>query len=172
MRCSTLATLLYSTALAIATPVVCLAQPATSDQPQRSFIGTRYVGGSMPDGIMNIGGWVIGDFQAEPSYWLSHVQQGDQRMLWFEIAVGRQGNQAVFEVIDTANLPPMRPDEFLAMVCQINQMDDPELVAIAQDADTAYFTRLSAAWRANRSTGRLEPISTENLRCYNPAWDI
>ncbi|MUG92064.1 hypothetical protein F7734_06170 [Scytonema sp. UIC 10036] len=38
---------------------------------------------------MLLGGWIVGNPDANPTYAISHVKKSQQNMLWFEIIVGR-----------------------------------------------------------------------------------
>lgn len=141
-------------------------------QSTHSYIGTRYLSNTLPSGVQQRSGWLVGDIDASPNFWASHVREGSQDMLWFQIGLGYQGQQAIFEVIDTAELPFMGPGEGLEIACECNGNPDPEIFAIVRYTDTEYLTQIRHAWRANRTSRQIEPISTEGIRCYNPGWGV
>ena len=136
-------------------------------------IGTRYLIRELPPSIEFLHSSVVGDVFVYPSFWISLVQQEEQESLWFSIGIGHQGQQGIFELIDTADSPELKPGQsFAIMGCTYNDIPDPEIYAIVRYTDTEYWTQIVQAWRANRRTWQIEPISTEGIRCYNRSWGV
>ncbi|MGG6296676.1 hypothetical protein ACQ4M4_19970 [Leptolyngbya sp. AN02str] len=138
----------------------------------QSFVGTRYLSGDLPEGVEELGGWLVGELLDRNDYWINQVRQGEQEFLWFNIRPGDQGQQAIFEVVDVLEMPAIAENENLVSSCELNEQPDPELLAIAQYTETEYLTQIRQAWRANRTSGQIEPISPAEIRCYNPAWGV
>jgi len=141
-------------------------------QANRSYIGTRYLSNTLPQGVEYRSGWLVGELRERDDFWLSQVRQRNQDWIWFQIRLGDQGQQAVFEVMDELALPYVRQGEGLQSACEQNGNPDPEIFAIARHTDTEYLTQIRQAWRANRTSQQIEPISTDGIRCYNPGWGV
>ena len=135
-------------------------------------IGNRYLLRELSPNIESLHGSVVGDVFAYPNFWISLMQQEEQKSLWFSIGIGHQGQQGIFQLIDKADFPALRRGQSFAKPCTYNGTSDPEIFAIVHYTNTEYWTQIVQAWRANRSTWKIEPISTEGIRCYNRSWGV
>lgn len=126
----------------------------------------------LPEGLQDLGGAVVGDVTMPEPYILSVFQEDDSLIVSFEkLLFQRQvqdTNEQYREILDTAAAAPV--GDWL-ISCQINGVDNPEIVAIAAPGtggfDVEWYTTFSGVWRANRTTEQLEPLASENVRCYN-----
>jgi len=147
---------------------------ANNKQKSRRYIGLRYR--DLPRGLESLGGWIIGDAVEGKEYAISYLKQGRKQMLWLEILLSRDSEgKPSFEVIDVLDLPQIKsPDQLSggAGQCKLNQVTDPEIIAIAKYQDAEFWTEISRAWRANRQSHQFERISPQNIVCYNPGWGV
>ncbi len=131
---------------------------ANNQQNSRRYIGLRYR--NLPRGLESLGGWIIGDAVEGKEYAISYLKQGRKQMLWLEILLSRDSEgKPSFEVIDVLDLPRVKsPDQLSggAGQCKLNQVTDPEIIAIAKYQDAEFWTEISRAWRANRQVASLQ----------------
>jgi hypothetical protein len=131
----------------------------------------------LPEGVVDRGGFILGDSAVEEPYLISLYDYNGEMVVSFEQMllqrkVDRNGtvvNEQLRELLDSAVVS--EPKEAL-FECQVDGQSDPEIVAIASatedfDIDQEWITEFQGVWRANRTTKKLEPMSSENLRCYN-----
>ncbi|OKH18108.1 hypothetical protein [[Limnothrix rosea] IAM M-220] len=131
----------------------------------------------LPEGVVDRGGFVLGDATVEEPYLISLYDYNGEMVVSFEQLLlqrqldrdGMVVNEQLRELLDSAVVS--QPKEAL-IECQINGEMDPEIVAIASatgdvDIDQEWITDFQGVWRANRTTKELEPIASENVRCYN-----
>ncbi len=131
----------------------------------------------LPEGVVDRGGFILGDANVEEPYLISLYEYDGAMVVSFEQLllqrkVDRDGvalNEQLRELLDSAVVA--QPKEAL-FECEVNEQKDPEIVAVASATedfgiDTEWITEFQGAWRANRTTETLEPISQDNLRCYN-----
>jgi hypothetical protein len=50
---------------------------------------------------------------------------------------------------------------------ELNEREDPEIVAIVKTDDSLYHKNIVKAWRANTVTGKFEPCSVDGIRAKN-----
>jgi len=95
-------------------------------------------------------------------------------MLWFSKVISYdQDGKAYSQVSDVAILPPTAKDKkIIVSACLIEAVLDPEIVVLANVDEESLAKRyllnpnIILAWKANRSTGKLEPMNTEGIECY------
>lgn len=115
----------------------------------------------LPETLVSRGGAAIGNASVEKPYLVSIYQYGAETVVSFEQMLMEQqvamDNEQYIEILDTA---AVNQASGWAVGCQVNGQADPEVVAIA-GADS----QISAAWRANRSTRKLEAVSPATVTC-------
>jgi len=102
------------------------------------------------------------------------VADRNNYMLWFSKVVSYDQNGKPYsQVSDVAILPPTAKDKKIVVsACLLEGVLDPEIVVLAKVDEESLAKRyllnpnIFLAWKANRSTGKLEPISTERIECY------
>jgi hypothetical protein len=139
---------------------------------QDSYMGLRYEGKNLPRGLKDLGGWIVGDPYASRVYGISHVKKGNQQILWLEIVTIDKNRRNNHQVIDVLNLPKLNKSEQINSFCMLKGVRDPEIIVIAKYQDTEYFRNIKKAWRANRTSGKFEQISTQNIACENLGWGV
>ncbi|HEX8904726.1 MAG TPA: hypothetical protein VF771_07795 [Longimicrobiaceae bacterium] len=80
---------------------------------------------------------------------------------------GRRGH----EVVAAAHAPPIPTGHQLAFgVCRARKQLDSRIVAVVRSEDTPFYTSVAAAWRADVTTSRFEPIPVAGIDCENEGW--
>lgn len=132
--------------------------------------GVKTIG--LPEGVMSQGGALLGSTTAaEPFLFSAYVYRGEMIASFEQLLLRRPVgavNEQYREILDTDSVAP---GQWLTS-CEVNQIADPEIVAIAvpdttMNIDTEWVTTFQKTWRANRTTRQLEPIPADNVRCYN-----
>ena len=132
----------------------------------------------LPDDLEDQGGWLVGSATIEQPFVMSVYSQGETRVLSFEKILSNRRythrdiyvNEQERQIFDSV-IAPLEGD-WLSSCHVVGEEGDPEIVAIAppyeeSHFDTEWFTKFQGVWRANRETQQLEPMSSENVRCYN-----
>lgn len=174
MRCFGFGSL--AIAATLVTPLSVLANPLEGMEgwvyTTRSESGAAVQTIGLPEGVMSQGGSLLGDTAAAEPFLLSvYVYRGEMIASFEQLLLQRPvgaANEQYREILDTDSVAP---GQWLTS-CEVNQIPDPEIVAIAMpsesiDIDTEWLTTFQKTWRANRTTRQLEPVPTDNVRCYN-----
>ncbi len=138
--------------------------------PNRNYIGLKYQ--QVPQGLISLGGWVIGDAYASTIFGISRIQKTTQQMLWLEIITNDPDGKARYQVLDILDLPQLEANNEVTTYCRLKGKIDPEIVTISVHEDTEFLTKIKQAWRANRKTGKFEILSIEGLDCINSGYGI
>ncbi|AFY37027.1 hypothetical protein Lepto7376_0615 [[Leptolyngbya] sp. PCC 7376] len=131
----------------------------------------------LPEGLVDQGGFVLGDVNIERPYVISLYDYSGQTVVSFEQIllqrkINQEGvatNEQFREILDSAAVPQNGETLF---ECQINEQPDEEIIGIASPTanitfETEWVTDFQGIWRANRTTKQLEALSPDNIRCYN-----
>jgi hypothetical protein len=138
--------------------------------PNSNYIGLKYQ--QVPQGLISLGGWVIGDAYAPTIFGISRIQKTIQQMLWLEIITNDPDGKARYQVLDVLELPQLETNDEVTTYCRFKGKIDPEIVAVSIHEDMEFLTKIKQAWRANRKTGKFEVLSIEGLDCINPGYGI
>lgn len=175
-------------AIAAAIPGAIAAEtvPAPAERAEQ-YIDMTYTGGDLsdfPGNLTDIGGWIVYHYGSEePLEWaISEVTDDstDSLLLFFNREIDRDGNQAVWQVRDAVRIPMeiasgrLFETLFIYNYCALDGGEpDPEVFAVLDSTEEMQFLPATDyAWRANRSTGELEPLPVEDVLCENPAWGV
>jgi hypothetical protein len=135
------------------------------DNTNNNYIGLNYQ--QLPQGLIGLGGWVIGDAYAPTIFGISKIQKTTQQMLWLEIITNDPDGKARYQVLDTLELPQLEANDEVSTYCRSQGKIDPEIVAVSVHEDTEFLTKIKLAWRANRKTGKFEVLPIDSLVCLN-----
>ena len=178
-RCSTpialaIASILFTPFAATANPLEEMHGKTYQTFSSGSF-GVVQVG--ILQGLEDQGGWMVSSTDVEQPFIISIYRHAETNVLSFEQILEQQRyghhgttiNEQTREILDSATFT--EAGDWLPE-CQINGVGDKEVVAIAPPYEeshfnTEWFTEFQGLWRANRETQQLEPMSSENVRCYN-----
>ena len=126
-----------------------------------NFLGASY---------SSMGGVAISDVYVNPSFSIQifQKQSTDDYLLLFNKTIGRDGNHAIFRVLDILNIPALKKSERLMHgmnVCKMNGNFDHEIIAIAKDEEVRELTNIVKAWRANTVNEKYEEMSIAGITC-------
>lgn len=145
-----------------------------SASERAKYVGLQY-SLFLLDGLEKVGGTLVSDVNDSKIYSISQIHKGKIKMLWFELMIRDNSNTAYSEVKDVLILPEIRKNQILVnySACLLNDKLDSEIVAIAfNQPDEEYFTRISRAWRTNRTTEKFEEILVKGIKCENIGYGI
>lgn len=153
-----IASMLFAPLAALANPLAAM-EGWVYTAKSNPTVGVRQYG--LPETLVSQGGTVIGNAAVEKPYIVSSYQYNAETIVSFEqILMQRKvatDNEQYIEILDTA---AVNQASGLLVGCQVNGQPDPEVVAIA-----GANSQISAAWRANRNTKKLEAISAATVTC-------
>jgi phosphomevalonate kinase len=135
------------------------------DNIDRNYIGLQYQ--KLPQGLIGLGGWVIGDAYAPTIFGISKIQQTTRQMLWLEIITNDPDGKARYQVLDILELPQLEANDEVTTYCRFQGKIDPEIVTVSVHEDREFLTNIKQAWRANRKTGKFEVFPIDSLICLN-----
>lgn len=158
-------------------------------QDVSQYIGLTFSGediANLPGNLEDLGGWLIyqnsENLDSIEIYGI-HLFLREENLLIFlgeKIAQNPDGT-AVWNIIDSTvvsannlSLSPTHSGDYEVQGnCAIADRPDAEIIAIAKhDGKTQYSTDILQAWRANRTTKKLESISTDSIKCEDRGWGV
>ncbi|MEM8830272.1 MAG: hypothetical protein AAGE96_13075 [Cyanobacteria bacterium P01_G01_bin.19] len=155
-----------------------------------SYIGLRLGGqygtDNLPSGLTAVTGWAIvdgdreiSDYALDEIYSIAVFLEGQELKVFLNQRIGGTDDEnAEYQVIDVLNIAePKFQDVSVAksalkgLVCfQGEDLEnlDSEIIALVNPENTSFIiSDIKQAWRANRDTGKIESISSENIGCGN-----
>lgn len=155
------------------------AETAFSESDGKQYIGYEYQGAEMPDGLKNVGGYILAkndqDILNSP-FAINFIQRDVEELygyswLWF---IKGDKESKVDRVVDVLKLPTTKKNEtVVAGQCFFNGKQDGEIIAIAVYVEDAeFFTKIIKAWRANTTTEKFEEISIKGIKCANEGFGV
>ncbi|MGH9748895.1 MAG: hypothetical protein ACRD6R_03085 [Candidatus Polarisedimenticolia bacterium] len=143
---------------------------ARKENPAR-WIGVRHP--PLPPGVEWVGGALLDPLE-EVEFGIEEVTHHSDRLLWLDVLTHRDVSGAAhWEVLDVLAPPPLRDDQVLVLRdCQLDGHPDTEIVAVAEQTNGRFHTRIAAAWRANRATRRFEKMRTAGITCENTGYGL
>lgn len=140
------------------------------------YVGYEYKGVTpetvLPNGVKHLGGALISDVDADPSYGISQVSKGAKEMLWLEVST-RQDETGILDwrVLDVISFPALTRSQHIhmhfdpAVECRRGGKSVEGLVAIGTiDRRRGSFTP-QRAWIADIAKKKFVPSATAGLRC-------
>ena len=137
---------------------------------------SQYIGLTHPplkDGLKEEYGNIIGDPFNNTVYSVAWMSSECSQMLWLESSSSRNvKGQPIWKVLDVMAAPNYGKDETLVIgFCKIDDKSDPEVLAVVKyEQDKEYFNKIIKAWRANRTKGKFESITTKGISCLNESY--
>ena len=144
----------------------------------------KYIGSTaIPEQLKSTQGWLIQNSKYGVSEVISaecfefmSCDSPNEHMMWLQKFLGNKPDgKAIFEVVDVLNIPnntnnKTQDKEQILPFCLLNNQSSPEIFALGIfEGDQDFFTKISKAWRVNLQTAQFESISTNNVKCINPA---
>jgi hypothetical protein len=124
-------------------------------------------------------GTTIGE-ATKAEFALADLRERGQDLLLLTRRAGATAGAPTWTVIDVLAIPPIKSERRLVLaVCGTRRSEgvvpreasdvalDPEIVAIARASDAPVLTSVEQAWRANRRTGKFEPVAVSGVVCLN-----
>jgi hypothetical protein len=137
---------------------------------------SKYIGQTHPllkDGLREESGNMIGDPSNSTVYSVNLISSADSQMLWLESSSSRNNKgQSIWRVLDVIAAPNYGKGQSLVIgFCKIDDRSDPEVLAVVDyQQDKEYFNKIIKAWRANRTKGKFESITTKGVSCLNESY--
>jgi hypothetical protein len=140
------------------------------------YVGYEYKGVTpetvLPNGVKHLGGALISDVDADPTYGISQVSKGKTEMLWLEVSTGQTETSIEgWRVLDVVSFPALTRSQHIlmhsdpAVECTRGGKAVEDLVAIGTiDRRRGTFTP-QRAWIADTTKKKFVPSATAGLRC-------
>lgn len=132
-----------------------------------TYVGVTYP--PVPDGVEQRGGALAvgpGADAAEAQYAYVDVVTPQGRQLWLGRLQGRDADgEATWRVVDADSVTVGDGEQLLIHGCTAG--DRAGMAAVMREASTDTLTEARAAWGVDRTAGRLERVSTADVRCLN-----
>jgi hypothetical protein len=125
----------------------------------------------LPNGVKNLGGGLVGDFEAKPVWGIADVSKGKARMLWLEKASAEDDSGVTeWEVADVLSFPNIPTDQELLIAsgpgeCAENGKATEDMAVHVQFLKKQKAYKTLKAWRADIRAGRFVPIDAKNVKC-------
>jgi hypothetical protein len=131
-----------------------------------AYIGLHHP--PLPLGLDDQAGYLI-DPDAKIEYAVSYIARFSGKMLWLERLTHRDSSgRPFFEVRAVLALPPISDQEFLIFgQCRVDEVIDPEIIALVETSGGALYTEIRKAWRADRRAERFEALLLDGLTCID-----
>lgn len=139
--------------------------PAVNEE----YIGLHHP--PLPFGLNDQAGYLINP-DAKIEYTVSYIARVSGEMLWLERLTHRDpSGHPFFEVRAVLYLPLLSDHEFLVFgQCRVDEVADPEIIALVETRDEEVYTEIRMAWRADRQGERFEAVPLEGVTCINESY--
>ncbi len=117
-----------------------------------------------------VAGYML-EHEEEPEFGVSIYQCADIWRLELQKFHGRSASgEARWRVLDSIQLLDVALDEVVVSeTCGVGNSSDKGIVAIAQQTDESEFSRIRAAWRADKERARWISLDAASVDCWNEA---
>jgi len=152
--------------------LVMLSAAAASAQ----YVGYEYKGVTpetvLPNGVKHLGGGLISDIDADPTYGISQVSKGKTEMLWLEVSTGQNETGIIgWRVLDVVSFPALMRTQHIhmhhdpAIECSRGGKIVDDLVAVGTINRSRGTYTPQRAWIADITKKKFVPTATAGLRC-------
>ena len=140
------------------------------------YVGYEYKGVTpetvLPNGVKHLGGGLISDVDADPTYGISQVSKGKTEMLWLEVSTGQTETSIEgWRVLDVVSFPALTRSQHIhmhqdpAVECKRGGKIVENLVAVGTiDRRRGTFTP-QRTWIADIAKKKFVPSTTAGLKC-------
>jgi hypothetical protein len=147
-----------------------LQQTAIPDE-YKSLLNKEFGPDSFPNGFEEQTGVVIG-FVEGNEFIIAHVTKKETQMLWFcKLTHRDQEGRPFLKILDIIIMPSIHSEEQLLLGnCKFEGIFDQEIITVVKFFDNHSQVEVRHAWRANRTTMRLEKVSLEKVTCSDQSY--
>jgi hypothetical protein len=143
---------------------------------ESTYIGYEYKGvlplKTLPNGVKDMGGSIIGDVYADPLYGIADVEKGKTKMLWLTVSTGKDSSGVTgWKVLDVLSFTGLLKIDYVflsgdpAIGCKRSGKDIPNLVGIGRISRKQGIFRPSKLWTADLTTKKFKSVSTAGVKC-------
>jgi hypothetical protein len=136
-----------------------------------------------PPGVETLDLWVLGSadeaerdtiYRVHRARWSEGGRPAEVMWLEWEYDRPRADGDTTHLVLDRVVVPALATGELLEHTfCRANGEEDRWLFAIVvNDESQQHLTNIRRAWRANRTTRRLEEVPASGIDCFNDDYDV
>lgn len=140
------------------------------------YIGYKYKGmlpsKTLPNGVKDMGGSLIGDINADPVYEIATMEKGKTKMLWLNVSTAMDSTGVTsWKVLDVLSFLSLLKADYIffygdpAIGCTRSGKDIPNLVGVGRIIRKQGIFRPSKLWVADLTTKKFEPISIRGVKC-------
>ena len=129
-------------------------------------------GKALPNGVIAMGGGLIGDVFADPVYEIAEVKKGKTKMLWFNVSTGTDSTGVTgWKVLDVLSFPALLKTDYIYMTgdpsieCRRKDEEIPNLVGVGRIIPRQGTFKLSKLWVANLTTKKFEVTGLTGIKC-------
>ncbi|MGD9629504.1 MAG: hypothetical protein AB7V18_09680 [Pyrinomonadaceae bacterium] len=129
-------------------------------------------GRSLPNGVIELGGSLIGDIESDPVYSVAHTKKGRTEMLWLVASTGKDVKGITgWKVIDVLSFPTLAKTQYLffagdpAIYCRKNGDEIPDLVGVGRIDRKRWRFLPSRLWTADLKIKRFVPLDLAGVKC-------
>ncbi|MCC9167535.1 hypothetical protein [Pontibacter harenae] len=128
-------------------------------------------------GPFNCAGTLLGSNESGGNLWVSHLAKSQKECrngvgkILLQRVVGRNGDQAVFEILDEINIQSSYPEkDYNWTTCKVKGVDDEQFYVIHfKDQRQHELTEIYDLWAIDMSAGKFVKVkNAEGVTCVNP----
>jgi len=148
-----------------------VAPTTVTTSPARRYVGLEREQGSFPAGVTDIGGSYL-----VPDYGVTWAEGPEGSMFWLErvTATSADGSVARWRVVDVVTAPSLQPGDVVVLGldrCEVGGQPTDEVVGVFASSGQEWLVTPRAAWRVDRTAGRLVPV-TSPVRCIDEGYGV
>ena len=140
------------------------------------YIGYVYKGvllrKTLPNGVKDLGGGLIGDVEADPVHEIAEMQKGTTRMLWLNVSTGKDPSGVTgWRVLDVLSFPKLSKTDYTFFAgdpgvdCRRHGKAIPNVAGIGRIMRRQGVFRPSKLWVANLTTKKFERLAIAGVKC-------
>lgn len=129
-------------------------------------------GKTLPNGVIELGGSLIGDIDADPVHSIAHTQDRRTTMLWLVVSTGKDAKGITgWKVIDVLSFPMLSKTQYLfvsgdpAIYCRKNGNEIQNLVGVGRIDRKNWRLVPSRLWIADLNTKQFSQLDLAGVKC-------
>ena len=156
--------------------VMIFGSAAAHAQRTSAYIGYEYKGVNpskrLPNGVVSLGGGLIGDIDADPVYEIANVEKGKTKMLWLNVSTGQNSTGVTgWKVLDVLSFVNLTRRDYIffaddpSVACTKAGRAIENLAGVGRFVPRSSVFRPSKLWTANLATKKFEPVALTGVKC-------